>query len=118
MSVELKRAYDPPTTEDGYRVLVDRIWPRGRPKDDMHIDEWMKDIAPSNYLRKSFHSSELAWGQFRRHYLAELKHHRDQLRPLAQHANRGKVTLVFSAHDREHNNAVVLRQYLKMLRGR
>lgn len=115
MSVTLKNAYEKATSSDGYRILVDRLWPRGRSKDEASIDEWLKEVAPSDGLRKSFHDGALDWGAFRKAYLAELKGHREELRRLVQLAAQKEVTLVFSAHDQEHNNAVVLGQYLKML---
>ncbi|WP_328185863.1 DUF488 domain-containing protein [Marinobacter sp. OP 3.4] len=114
MSVQLKRAYDP-LGNDGYRVLVDRLWPRGIPKEELQADEWLREVAPSDDLRKDFHKGRLSWGEFRRGYLGELKQQRDRLRPLAERASRETVTLLFSAKDRERNNAVVLRQYLAML---
>lgn len=116
MSIALKRAFEAPSPDDGYRVLVDRLWPRGVAKADARIDEWRKEIAPSDALRKAFHGGELGWGEFRRRYLAELKVHRETLIGLAERAASGTVTLVFSSKDERHNNAVVLRQYLEMLR--
>ena len=115
MPIALKRAYEKPGSEDGYRVLVDRLWPRGIAKNDAEIDEWLKEIAPTDELRKSFHGGELSWDGFRRRYLSELKRHRDRLRPLAERAQSGRVTLVFSSSNETHNNAVVVKQYLKML---
>ncbi|NIC07476.1 DUF488 domain-containing protein [Billgrantia bachuensis] len=115
MNIALKRAYDPPASRDGYRVLVDRLWPRGVSKDDARIDAWPKEIAPSDELRKAFHAGKLGWGEFRRRYLAELKSQRDALRELAERAQKGSVTLIFSSKDELRNNAVVLRQYLEML---
>lgn len=115
MSIALKRAYDQPASEDGYRVLVDKLWPRGVSKEELELDEWRKEVAPSDELRKAFHSDELSWDEFRKDYLSELKDHREELKPLAERAQKEKLTLVFSASDPEHNNAVVLKQYLKML---
>lgn len=115
MSVFLKRAYEPAQPGDGYRVLVDRLWPRGRSKAELQIDEWLKELAPSDSLRRAFHEGNLGWGEFRRAYLAELKSCRDDLRRLVQIARRGRLTLVFATQDETHNNAVVLKQYLKML---
>lgn len=115
MSVFLKRAYEPAHPGDGYRVLVDRLWPRGRSKAELQINEWRKELAPSDSLRKAFHSGDLDWGEFRKAYLGELKPHREELRRLVQVAKRGKLTLVFAAHDETRNNAVVVKQYLKML---
>mgnify|MGYP001136446334 CR=1 FL=1 len=115
MPVRMKRAYDSPSSDDGYRVLVDRLWPRGISKADAKLDNWLKSIAPSDELRKWFHRDPSRWGEFRRRYLSELKEHREILRPLAQRANKERVTLVYSSNDSERNNAVVLKQYLKML---
>jgi len=116
--IALKRAYDDPSPQDGYRVLVDRLWPRGISKETARLDAWPKEVAPTVELRKWFHADRSRWGEFRRRYLAELKAHREQLRPLAERARDGRVTLVYSANDEERNNAVVLRQYLRMLGGR
>jgi uncharacterized protein YeaO (DUF488 family) len=115
MPIILKRAYDNPDQNDGYRVLVDRLWPRGLSRDDAGLDEWMKEVAPSPELRKSFHAGRLNWDTFRKGYLSELKNHRERLKPLVQRAEKERVTLVYSASDTDHNNAVVLKQYLKML---
>ncbi len=115
MSIALKRAYDEPESGDGYRVLVDKLWPRGVSKEQLEVDEWLKEVAPSDELRKAFHADQLSWDEFRKDYLAELKDHREELKPLAERAQKQKVTLVFSASDTEHNNAVVVQQYLKML---
>lgn len=117
MPVTLKRSYEPPAPGDGYRVLVDRLWPRGVARRELAIDEWPKELAPSDRLRKAFHRGELGWGEFRRRYLSELRAHRDTVRRLARLAGTGRVTLVFSARDEAHNNAVVLMQYMRMLGG-
>lgn len=118
MEIALKRAYDQPEETDGYRVLVDRIWPRGVSKAEARIDIWEKEIAPTDALRKWFDHDPARWGEFRRRYLAELKPHREKLRDLAARAAREKITMVYGARDRERNQAVVLRQYLKMLKSR
>lgn len=115
MSIALKRAYDGPESGDGYRVLVDKLWPRGVSKEQLELDDWLKEVAPSDELRKAFHADELSWDEFRKDYLSELKDHREELKPLAERAQKQNVTLVFSASDTEHNNAVVVQQYLKML---
>lgn len=115
MTIKLKRAYDRPASDDGYRVLVDRIWPRGISKEDANLDDWLKEAAPSDELRTWFNHDPERWDEFRKRYLAELKHHRESLRELARLADEQTVTLVFGARDRKHNNAVVLKQYLKML---
>jgi len=111
-NVKLKRAYEPPTRSDGKRVLVDRLWPRGVKKTDAKIDEWMKDIAPSSELRKWFGHEPERWPEFRRRYEAEVRRHPDQLEHLRTLARDGTLTLVFSAHDEEHNDAVVLKELI------
>ncbi|UYG00285.1 DUF488 domain-containing protein [Halomonas sp. GD1P12] len=113
--IALKRAFDAPQKEDGYRVLVDGLWPRGVKKQHAHIDEWPKEIAPSRELREAFHDGSLGWGAFRTRYLKELTEHREALRSLAQRAKRETVTLVFASKETRTNNAVVVRQYLNML---
>jgi uncharacterized protein YeaO (DUF488 family) len=118
MSIELKRAYESPSSQDGHRVLVDRLWPRGISKKQARVDEWTKDAAPSDALRKWFHSHPSEWAEFRKRYLSELRNHRDSLRSLAERARREQVTLLFSSRDEVRNNAVVMRQYLRMLGAR
>lgn len=115
MTVNLKRAYERPSPDDGHRILVDRIWPRGLSKAGAKLDQWLKTIAPSNELRKWYHRDPSRWSEFRRRYLSELKAHRDELRALVEKAEKEPVTLLYSAKDEQHNNAVVLKQYLKML---
>jgi uncharacterized protein YeaO (DUF488 family) len=111
-NVKLKRAYEPPTRSDGRRVLIDRLWPRGVKKTDARIDEWMKDIAPSTELRKWFGHEPARWPEFRRRYKVEVRRHPDQLDRLCTLARDGTLTLVFSAHDEEHNDAVVLKELI------
>jgi uncharacterized protein YeaO (DUF488 family) len=115
MPLELKRVYAKPSPRDGYRVLVDRLWPRGVSKEAARLDAWMKHIAPSDELRKWFHKDRPQWAEFRRRYLAELKNHREELRGLARRSRTVRITLLFGARDEERNHAVVLKQYLKML---
>ena len=110
--IRLKRAYDPPSPEDGVRVLVDRLWPRGLRKDAARIDRWMKEIAPSTELRRWFGHDPERWQEFRRRYTSELRQHPDELDQLRELATNGTVTLVFGARDEEHNDAVVLREVL------
>jgi uncharacterized protein YeaO (DUF488 family) len=110
--IRLKRVYEPPSPEDGVRVLVDRLWPRGLRKADAAIDRWMKDIAPITELRQWFDHDPERWQEFRRRYARELRQHAttiDELHELAQHKT---VTLVFGARDEEHNDAVALREVL------
>lgn len=113
MAIKLKRVYDPPAASDGHRVLVDRLWPRGLKKTAAKVDEWLRDIAPSNELRKWFGHDVDRWPEFKKRYSAELKASGEVLRDLAKKAKKQTVTLLFGAKDDEHNNAVVLRDYLK-----
>jgi uncharacterized protein YeaO (DUF488 family) len=111
-NVKLKRAYEPPATDDGTRILVDRLWPRGVTKKRAAIDQWMKDIAPSTGLRKWFSHDPARWEEFRRRYAKEVHQNAallDQLRSLARH---GPITLVYSAHDEKHNDAAELRELI------
>jgi len=110
--IKLKRAYESPAADDGKRILVDRLWPRGVKKADAAIDEWMKEIAPSTDLRKWFGHDSARWQEFRRRYKSEIRQHPDEFGRLRALAQRGPVTLVFSAHDEAHNDAVVLRDLL------
>jgi uncharacterized protein YeaO (DUF488 family) len=110
--IRLKRAYEKPTLTDGTRLLVDRLWPRGIKKEAAAIDHWFKEIAPSTKLRKWFGHDPERWNEFRRRYRAELREHNDFLAEIRTLAERGPVTLVYAAHDEEHNDAVVLRDLL------
>jgi uncharacterized protein YeaO (DUF488 family) len=111
-AVELKRAYEPPSSRDGMRVLVDRMWPRGLPKRNAHIDLWLKDIAPSTALRQWFGHDSARWSEFRRRYRAELVRNPAPLEHLRELARAGRLTLVFGARDERHNQAVVLKGLL------
>ena len=111
-NIRLKRAYESPAASDGTRILVDRLWPRGVKKEDAAIDQWCKDIAPSTGLRKWFGHDPARWKEFQRRYAAEIRNQSEQLAKLRLQARRGPITLVFSAHDEEHNDAVVLRDVL------
>ncbi len=110
--VRLKRAYEPPSHEDGLRVLVDRLWPRGLRKDDAAIDLWLKDLAPSVDLRRWFGHDPGRWSEFRRRYEEELSRKAGPLEELRQIAAGGKLTLVYAARDELHNHAIVLRDML------
>ncbi|AZO28416.1 MULTISPECIES: DUF488 domain-containing protein [Mesorhizobium] len=110
--VKLKRAYESPVADDGTRVLIDRLWPRGVKKTEAAIDYWMKELAPSTELRKWFGHDPARWEEFRRRYAAEIREHRDELDRLRDLNRAGPVTLVYSAHDEAHNDAVVLREIL------
>jgi uncharacterized protein YeaO (DUF488 family) len=111
-NVKLKRAYERPSAGDGTRILIDRLWPRGVKKTDAAIDHWAKDIAPSTALRKWFGHDPALWQEFRNRYAAEIRGHRESMGQLRELARRGPVTLVYSAHDETHNDAVVLRTLL------
>ncbi len=113
MRVKLKRAYEPAEAGDGTRILVDRLWPRGVSKDAAAIDLWLKEIAPSTALRKWFGHDPDKWPRFRERYFAELDANREAVDTLREVMRRGPVTLVYGAKDREHNDAVVLEEYLK-----
>jgi uncharacterized protein YeaO (DUF488 family) len=110
--IKLKRAYEPAAPDDGTRVLIDRLWPRGVRKATAAIDQWVKDIAPSTALRKWFGHDPVRWPEFRRRYAAEVYRHPEQLTKLRDLARQGPITLVFSARDEVHNDAVALRGFL------
>jgi len=112
VNVKLKRAYEPPAVEDGTRILVDRLWPRGIKKADAAFDLWMKDVAPSTGLRQWFGHETDRWQEFRRRYVDELRQKSDLVDELRALARKGPITLVFGAHDQTHNDAVVLREIL------
>jgi uncharacterized protein YeaO (DUF488 family) len=111
MSIRLKRIYDPPRPDDGLRILVDRLWPRGVSKESAAIDRWLREIAPSDALRKWYGHDPQRWAEFRRRYREELRAQRALVSELRKLARR-RITLVFAAHDEKHNNAVVLRELL------
>ncbi len=106
--IRVKRIYDPPDRHDGFRVLVDRIWPRGVRKEDAKVDLWLKDVAPSAELRRWFGHDPERWAEFRRRYRAELKDRPEALKLLRDKALGGTVTLLFAARDPERNKAVAL----------
>jgi uncharacterized protein YeaO (DUF488 family) len=112
LKIRIKRAYEAPSPEDGSRFLVDRLWPRGVKKDALALSAWLKDAAPSDELRRWFGHDASRWNDFRRRYRVELKLRPDSLRPLLEALGRGTVTLVYSARDADHNQAVVLREFL------
>ncbi len=118
MPIKIKRIYEPPAPQDGYRVLVDRLWPRGLSKEQAKIEEWLKEAAPSDWLRKSFHSGGLSWNDFERNYLLELERYGEILKPLADRSRKEQVTLLFSSKNEEKNNASVLKKYLMKLESR
>ena len=115
MTIRLKRAYEPVAPGDGHRVLVERLWPRGLRKEQAHLDEWLKDIAPSDSLRKWFHVDPDRWPEFETRYLRELTapEARAAIEALRRRARAETVTLVYAAHDEEHNSAVVLKRAIE-----
>jgi uncharacterized protein YeaO (DUF488 family) len=111
--IGLKRVYEPVDTEDGTRFLVERLWPRGVRKDALMLDAWLKDVAPSTELRRWFGHDPARWQEFCRRYAAELEARPDAWAPIVQADRSGTVTLLYSSHDTEHNNAVALKAYLE-----
>jgi uncharacterized protein YeaO (DUF488 family) len=110
--IYLKRAYEEASPEDGHRVLVDRLWPRGVKKTDLALDGWLKEIAPSDKLRRWFSHDTSKWNEFRRRYFAELDSRPEVWQEIRDAARNRHVTLVYGARDAEHNNAVALKAYL------
>ena len=110
--VRLKRAYEAPADDDGTRVLIDRLWPRGVRKQDAALDLWLKELGPSTELRKWFGHDPARWDEFRTRYAAELAQKPELMAQLREFAHQGVLTLVYSAHDQQHNDAVVLRSLL------
>lgn len=110
--IRVKRAYEPYEQSDGPRFLVDRLWPRGLKKENLQLDGWLKDVAPSDALRRWFGHEPDKWEEFCRRYDAELEVNSEAWRPLLDIARKQHITLLYSAHDNEHNNAVVLRLFL------
>jgi uncharacterized protein YeaO (DUF488 family) len=113
MQIFLKRTYEDPGDDDGFRVLVDRVWPRGIKKGDLRLDDWLKEIAPSTELRKWFGHDPAKWDEFKHRYFLELAEHKELLADLVSKAKVGRLTLVYSAKDERHNNAVALKAYLE-----
>ena len=113
MELKIKRIYESASPDDGTRVLVDRIWPRGVSKDQAKIDHWWKDLAPSTELRKWYAHRVERWQEFRKKYMAGLKHHDEALNKLKALAASGRVTLVYSAKDVQHNQAIVVKDYIE-----
>lgn len=113
MDVRMKRAYDPAESGDGYRVLIDRLWPRGVSRERAKLDGWEKELSPSAELRQWFGHEPSRFEEFRRRYIEELRGKRPRLAALRRRARNGTLTLVYSAHDTEHNDAVVLAEVLQ-----
>jgi uncharacterized protein YeaO (DUF488 family) len=110
--IQIKRVYEPHSATDGIRFLVERLWPRGVTKAALKMDAWLKDAAPSTELREWFNHDPERWTEFKRRYRSELLANQDAWAPVLAKARRGRVTLLYSAHDIEHNNAIVLRDFL------
>jgi len=113
MKIQLKRAYKPPEKQDGTRLLVERLWPRGLTKEKAAIDEWFKDVAPSQELRKWYAHDPKKWETFRRRYLEELRGNPEAVSRLRERVKAGPVTFVFAAKDEEHNSALVLKKFIE-----
>lgn len=113
--VRIKRIYDSPipSSEDGKRVLIDRLWPRGLRKDEVVVDEWMKEIAPSSQLRKWFGHDPAKWEEFKKRYRKELEGKKEFVEELRKDAKHGTLTILYSAKDTEHNNAVALKEFVE-----
>jgi uncharacterized protein YeaO (DUF488 family) len=111
--IRLKRAYEPASLQDGKRFLVERLWPRRIRKENLTLDGWMKEVAPSTGLRRWFAHDPAKWNEFRKRYFEELKQDPEAWKTLLSLARKGTITLVFSSSDQEHNNAVALKQFLE-----
>ncbi len=111
--LRVKRIYQPPEKKDGVRILVDRLWPRGLTKEKAKIDLWLKEIAPSDTLRKWSHHDPERWPEFKKRYFAELAEIPEQVKNILSQSKGKTVTLLFGAKDEQHNNAVALREYLE-----
>lgn len=112
MDVKLKRVYEEPSDSDGTRILVDRLWPRGLTKEKAKVDVWLKDIAPTTELRKWFNHEPSKWLEFKKRYQAEIINNTGAVAALKKHLENGKATIVYGAKDKEHNDAVVIKQYI------
>ena len=111
--LKTKRVYEPAEPSDGARFLVDRLWPRGIKKEKLEMEAWLKDVAPSQNLRKWFAHDPAKWQEFQRRYRAELEANPDPWKPILEAAKQGNVTLLYSARDSEHNSAVLLKAFLE-----
>jgi len=110
--IKIKRIYDHPSKDDGKRILIDRLWPRGLKKEDAQIDEWIKDIAPSNQLRKWFNHDPKKWDEFKSRFFTELRGNREMVEGIINAARKGTVTLLFGSKEERFNNAVALKEYI------
>jgi uncharacterized protein YeaO (DUF488 family) len=111
--IKIKRIYEKPSKDDGKRILIDRLWPRGLKKEDASIDQWIKEIAPSNELRKWFNHDPNRWDEFKNRFFAELRGEREFIEGIIDMARKGRVTLLFGSKEERFNNAVALKEYLK-----
>jgi uncharacterized protein YeaO (DUF488 family) len=112
--IKLKRVYDPPSDADGFRILVDRLWPRGIRKDQARLDLWLKDAAPSNELRKWYAHDPEKWPEFKKRYFAELGEKKYLLKDIEQAAGKGgNITLIYQSREERYNNAVALKEYIE-----
>ena len=109
--VKIKRIYDPASPDDGKRILIDRLWPRGMKKEEAHLDEWLRDLAPSTELRKWFGHDPAKWTEFKKRYRKELAGKSDLVKRIKAEAKKGTVTFLFSAKDAEHSNAAYLQEF-------
>ena len=112
VQIKLKRVYEPAAKEDGFRILMDKLWPRGLAKEKAKVDLWLREVSPSDELRKAFHGGKMEWEEFRTNYLKELKDNQEPLEELRKKAEEGQLTLVYRAKTEEHNQAVVLGELL------
>lgn len=115
--IQVKRVYEPAGPDDGTRILVERLWPRGMKKASFQMHTWQKDVAPSDGLRRWFHHDPKKWDEFRRRYGGELDARPETWEPILEAARHGRVTLLYSAQNTQHNNAVALRDYLEAKLG-
>lgn len=114
--LRVKRIYEPPSNQDGLRILVDRLWPRGLKKETCKLDNWLKEVAPSDKLRRWFGHDPARWEEFQRRYFEELDERPDIRQAVKELAREKTVTLLYAAHDPQHNNAVALKNYLQRVR--
>jgi uncharacterized protein YeaO (DUF488 family) len=111
--IKIKRVYDEPSRNDGKRILIDRLWPRGLKKEDARIDDWIKEIAPSNELRKWFNHDPDKWGEFKKRFYLELHENQDRVKEIVNAARKGTVTLLYGSKEERLNNAVALKEYIE-----
>ena len=115
MGIKIKRVYDQADSKDGFRILVDRLWPRGLSKEDAQIDLWLKSIAPSNDLRKWYNHDPDKWLEFKKRYFTELDANSDEVSQLVAHVKRGHVSFLYSSKEQTHNNAAALKDYINSI---